>query len=406
MRQVESRQQKWEQMALAVLFLLFMLGSYHFETIAQQVDTTNQPSTLATTHPGAGAVYALLGSLGYSVERLTSSWNQIDDAAGVLVVLEPLSRNPTEAENRPLRAWIEHGGTLLFVCTGQPQAEDPHDSIAGDIRLASAAALRVEAEPYDTSSPYTAGVSSIAVSSPLRIVPSHSARYDVLFQDAQGIVAVHKVLGSGHVIVMTNDLIATNTGIAQDDNSIFLVNVARAGANGIKSRILFDEYHHGVGFQSDDGDSASGLWRHTPATLKWVIIDLLAFGAILVYVGNIRRAPLKVARPPQVRASGDYVDSMARIYQRAGAKDLAIQTIYHRLLRDLRGQMHSKADIAPREITHLFTTSFATDGRELAAIVDRCEKVIAGMSISEKELVTLAANIDGLRREFGIVGYQ
>ncbi len=129
--------------------------------------------------------------------------------------------------------------------------------------------------------PYTNGVNQISVSSPLRIKLSHPERYQVLFRDSQGIVAVHKRMGSGHVILMANDLIATNQGIAQDDNSVFLVNVAAAGAATTRSpgeragRVAFDEYHHGVGFEAEAPGSVGVLAEHMPGPLKWSLVDLL-----------------------------------------------------------------------------------------------------------------------------------
>jgi hypothetical protein len=277
--------------------------------------------------------------------------------------------------------------------------------VAGDVRLDAARKETSHPAPESTELPYTIGVKSLCVSSPVRIVPP-SGRYQVLFRDSQGVIAVQKRMGKGQVILMANDLIATNWGIAQDDNSVFLVNVAAAGTTGTRAQVAFDEYHHGVGFESENPGGIGVLVQHMPGPLRWTLLDLLAFALIVVYIGNVRRAPLSSVVDPEVRPGGDYFRSMARLYRRAGARDLVIQAIYHRLLRDVRLQLNLSPDTPPLQIVPLFSESFKGDESRLKSIIDRCESSIAGSSISEHELVSLAASIDQFRRECGIVGHQ
>jgi len=395
--------------ALTVLALSFLAGIYLCETVSQQVDTRDQPSTLADSRPGAAALYTLLYKMGFHVERLSGPWSELNPGSGVLVVLEPLSRHPTEYEIAPLRKWIEQGGTLMFVCTGQPQQEDPRDSISGDVRLDPAQNGLSHPTPDHPNLPYCGGIKSLCVSSPLRMTPSPSSHYQVLFRDDQGIIAIHKPLGRGHVILMCDDLIATNRGIAQDDNAVFLVNVAAAGTTAAGpglARVTFDEYHHGVGFESYTPGSISVLIQHMPRLLKWTLLDLFAFLLVIVYSGNLRRAPLSIAADLRRHPPRDYVRSMARLYRRAGSRDLVIRTLYDRLLRDLRHALKLAPESKPPKIISAFNETFDANNTGLKSIVVRCDQIVAGSTITELEMLALAETIDKLRRDFGIVGTQ
>lgn len=397
---------RWEPIGLLALFLLFLFGAYHFEQVAQETEPQDQPSSLATTKPGAGALYQLLDSLGYHVARLTQPWSALNATQSLLVVIEPLSRTPEPAEIAPLQHWIEQGGTLLYIAAKVPRGEDPQDTVAGDMSLKTVPADLSHPAPAVADSPYTDHVTTIAATSTLRIVPSATAGYQVLFRDGLGILAAHKPLGKGHVVLVTDDQLATNAGIKSDDNAIFLVNIASAATHLQDGSVVFDEYHHGVGFETEVEGASESLFGNMPPALRFTLLDLSAFGLLLVFVGNRRSRPLR--RVPEVafRPTADYVNSMARLHKRAGATDLALNAIYQRFLRDLRRELNVFPGTRPDQLVPLIQSQFHVNGQEIYDLLTRCEQIAAGMRVPDSELVNLSSRIDHFRREFGIVRPQ
>jgi hypothetical protein len=216
-------------------------------------------------------------------------------------------------------------------------------------------------------------------------------------------VAAYKRLGRGHVILMTDDLIATNAGIAKDDNAVFLVNVAAAGSNRARSLVAFDEYHHGVGFETNRSGDFGVLLQRMPGPLKASLIALMSFAIIVVLEGNIRTIPVSRVQTVAVRPAGQYVRSMARLYRRVGARNLAIQTMYVQLLRDLERELRLTGDALPSDIISNASIQLNVDSGTLTSIVNRCERCIAGSKLTEREMIELAQAIERFRRESGIV---
>ena len=401
----EKSRFRFELPALICLLLLFIAGSYQCELVAQENEARDEPSTLATTSPGAGALYELLGSLGYNVSRSTSPWSSLSNSAGLLVVLEPLARDPVESEMLPLKSWIMSGGTLLYVCSGQPRSEDTNDPVAGDVRLdpADPAVAHLDIEP--DASKYLSGVKSIAVSSSLRIVPAPNAGYTTLISDHQGAVAVEKPLGKGKVIVVANDLMATNSGIGMDDNAVLVVNIASSSVEGHRA-ITFDEYHHGVGLASSTVSNELNLIGQLTLPIKLTGTAFMAFLFLVVYNGNRMRGPIKPAPLEERTIPADYINSMARLYSRSGSVGLALEQHYRRFMRECRSSLNASPDLPPGELISLLELELGKQLPELRQAVERCEQSIAGLRVSEGELVKLSNLFNTFRRESGLVGIR
>src|SRR5207248_4434428 len=91
-----------------------------------------------------------------------------------------------------------------------------------------------------------------------------------------------------------------------------------------------------IGVAERAADKKDDVWNSTPLPWRLALFHLAAVGLLLVYNGNRRFGPARVTPVVTLRASTDYVNSMARLYRRAGASDIAIETLYSRFLRDLR----------------------------------------------------------------------
>jgi hypothetical protein len=393
---------------LLVLFVLLIGFAAFYEQVGQERVASNAPTTLNTHAEGVRALYLLFVREGIRTEALKTPWSDLGADDGLLVFVEPpASDRPLDRDDiKVLEKWIRAGGTLLDMVADPPveQPLDPSNTVTGDC-----GATAGSPQPHDvavaasTASPLLRGVQSLSVSSRQRLTLATHAAYTVLARDSEGVVAVEKPLGKGRVILVANRYAATNAGISQADNSVFLVNVARLAATQSKRIVRFDEYHHGVGFAQKTA-AVGGLWANIPLPWRLGCLHLLAAGLLLLYNGNRRFGPARVISPISMRASTDYVNSMARLYRRAGAADIAVETLYLRFLRDLHRALDLPSDTGVAQIARIAQQKFGPPADGLLQLLLRGEAIVAGQRLLEPDMLNLARQIEHFRRICELVG--
>jgi hypothetical protein len=393
---------------LLVLFFLLIAFAAFYEQVGQERVASNAPTTVNVQADGVRALYLLYGREGIRTEALKNPWSDLGSDDGLLVFVEPpASDRPLDREDiKVLERWLRAGGTLLDLVADPPvdQPLDPSNTVTGDCGATAGSPVShdvpVEAS---TASPLLHGVQSLFVSSRQRLTLAKNAPYTVLARDSDGAVAVDKPLGKGRVILVANRYGATNAGISRADNAVFLVNVARRAASDSNRVVRFDEYHHGIGFAQKTA-AAGGLWGSIPLPWRLGCLHLLAAGLLLLYNGNRRFGPARVITPISMRASTDYVNSMARLYRRAGAADIAVETLYLRLLRDLRRVLDVPSDTGIAQVARAAQQKFGPPADGLQELLLRGEAVVAGQRLTEPDMLNLARQIEHFRRICELVG--
>ena len=107
----QGRLRTSQSFLLAGVFGLFLFGLYRCEEIAQQSSAQEQPSTLAHSHPGAGALYSLLEGLNYPHGIL--HWGDAIGLDHVIAVLDALVLERGEERYRAAPALRQ------LVCSGR-----------------------------------------------------------------------------------------------------------------------------------------------------------------------------------------------------------------------------------------------------------------------------------------------
>lgn len=399
-----------ELIGLGVMFVLFVAALLMFERVAQETVPGDIPSTLNAHGPGAKALYLLLQKEGFATERMESPWSALNTTVGLLVVIEPLreDRPVTAEELTALKSWIEAGGSVLFLVTLPKRDLDPKDHIAGDIAIVAGDPKAKDLVPFAPGSPYVRNVALLHVASPVRLKAGANSHYQTLFRDEAGALAAEKAMGRGHVIVLANSVAASNSSITQADNAILLYNVAAETLKTGRRTVAFDEYHHGVGFENRGrgGEAQEGVFAGAPKPVRFVILHLFALGALIIYVGNQRFGPLRTLRTPVYRASTDYVGSMARLFRRANAGDIAIVTLYRRFVRDLRRQLDLTPDTPMAQLVAQTVRVYGVPEAPFIQFLTACEEIDNGQRIGETTMLQLARELDNYRRSFNLVGHQ
>jgi hypothetical protein len=394
---------------LLVLFFLLIGFAAFYEQVGQERVASDAPTTSNTQAEGVRALYLLYGREAIRAEPLKAPWSELGPNDGLLIFVEPPSqeRPVTRPDMTVLEKWIRAGGTLLDLVSDPPieQPQDPTNLITGDSGATAGdpALHEVPVEP-SAASPLVADVHAFAVSSKQRLTLAKGAPYRVLARDAAGIVAIEKALGQGRVVLVANRFGATNAGIAQADNAVFLVNLARVATSGGRRAVRFDDYHHGAGFAVTDREDGGGLWENVPHPLRLAVFHLAALALLLLYNGNRRFGPAIAAIPISARASTDYVNSMARLYRRAGAGDIAAETLYSRFLRDLRKALDVPNEAGIGLIIRAAEQKFGPQAAGLQGLLMQGEAVAAGQRLTERDMLHLAEQIEQLRRTCQLVG--
>jgi hypothetical protein len=396
-----------ELIGLGVLFVLFIAALLMFERVAQQTVPHDVPSTLNSQSAGAKALYLLLQKEGFATDRMEAPWTALNSTVGLLVVIEPLrdDRVVTAEELASLKSWIESGGSVLFMVTLPARPIDAKDQIAGDIAIVEGDKKAKDLPPFAPDSPYVRNVALLHVASPVRLKAGSNSHYQTLFRDAGGALAAEKAMGKGHVIVLANSVAASNSAIAQADNAILLYNIAAQTLQTSHRTIAFDEYHHGVGFESHDSGEApqESMFASAPKPVRFVLLHLCALGALLIYVGNRRFGPMRSLHQTMYRASTDYVGSMARLFRRAHAGDIAIVTLYRQFVRDLRRQLDLTPDTPMAELVARTVRVYGISEGPFLQFLTTCEEIDRGRRIAEPAMLQLARELDNYRRSCNLV---
>lgn len=344
---------------LAVLFALLMGPGPGAES---DVSTSYSPGA-----SGVKAFYTLLGDrLGYDVARLEVPYTEMPTKAAVLVVVAPLKAVPIVAQERDaLESWIRAGGTAIFIS----------DSLTN--------------------------------------VP---ARFGST-----------RKLGKGFVYAINSRREVTNKGLRDYHNALRVLSIIAEHAEPVEAAagrtppqpsprwggsggtsppqpggkgalILFDESHHGLG-----PSKTVALLIHTPRQVKLGFV-VIALAVLALCYGRGRRfgAVRNLPASESLRPEFEFVESVARLYDRAGAADLAVEILVHSMRQGLCRKLGLSPD-APRST--IFAQLESESRQQTAQSVDRLlgyEQ--AGQRLSKSELLHVAREIHAVEKELGIVG--
>lgn len=204
-------------------------------------------------------------------------------------------------------------------------------------------------------------------------------------------------LGKGFVYTINSRRVVTNKGVRDYRNALKTVNIIaeHARPGGI---VFFDEYHHGLG-----SSKTVALLIHTPRQVKIGVV-VVAIALLALCYGRGRRfgAVRNLPASESLRPEFEFVESVARLYDRAGAADVAAEI----LVRSMRQGLCLKLGLSPDAPRQTIVRQLESEGREQTSrTVDRLlgyEQ--AGQRLSKSELVHVAREIHSVEKELGLVG--
>ncbi len=380
---------------LILLFSIFLISAYQFEKRGQEFASVAAPTSFNVKSNGVRALSLLLQSQGFSAAPLETNWDALSSDTGLLVMIEPFTRNVEVGEISSLNHWVKQGGSVLYLVTGPARPADPADTVFGAVAVIPGDNKISDIPIKSSASPYFNQVHMLQIKSDVRLAPAATAGYSIDAKDRGGVQIMHKTFGKGQLIVAAAASLATNEGIQKVDNALFLVNIASI-ASGKNQKILFDEYHHDIGFKREG--QAAGILNAAPKPLRWAFWQFAIWMCLLVYNGNKRFGKPQITSSPEFRPSSEYVQAMSRFIRRARAADVALLPIYSQFVRDIEKACHLTHDVPKTRLVEESARHTGFDPAQLSAILTRCEEVEAGVRISETELMTLCRSMEAIQR--------
>jgi hypothetical protein len=218
----------------------------------------------------------------------------------------------------------------------------------------------------------------------------------MLADDLDGVPATfdstHK-LGKGYVYAFPSRKKITNKGMRNSKNAIELIDIINKHTTK-SDLILFDEYHHGI---IDSKPLSSYISRQV-----WIAIWIIVFAGMLLIYSKGRRfgAVRKLPSDESIRPGYEYVESVARLYQRAHASDLAAEILCDSFRQSMCAKLGVSADDETDRIVYRLSEEVnpETAGRVKGLLM----RVPAGERLTEEELVDIAGEVRKLEKELGI----
>lgn len=299
--------------ALAALFV--------FAYAYRRGESYAESSSFRATKDGLRAFALLLEARQFKVSRLQEEWS-LKDRKGVLISLGSPKDEPGRIKPAELLEWVAAGNTALLLCPLE-------NSYLG--------ALDLSLMPLSASS----GIAQSRSSNPLtRDAPSLSLRsgrcfdvrakdylrFEALYAVDDRPVALRMTWGGGEIVLISDVFLASNVGLPEADNVIFLLNAAGRGGD-----VMFDETGSRLMFGEP---GVLGYARR--AGVHWVFLELAILALLWLWQAGARVGPPVERRPPEPRAAADFVTGCAMLYEQANMSRSVVRILLETLRDDVR----------------------------------------------------------------------
>lgn len=196
--------------------------------------------------------------------------------------------------------------------------------------------------------------------------------------------------GNGYIYAFNSRRFITNRGVRNYHNALKVLNIIARHASR-KDLVLFDEYHHGYVKLQDDDISSIRLTRQSKIAI-WVMV---AAGLAMCYAQGRRfGAVRRLQTAGKIRPEYEFVESIGRLYSRAGATDVAASILWKSLKQGLCTKLGLSTDVSNDVLLRQLS---AAEDEELAKKIEKllpsCEPAKAGEKISRSELLIVAKEI-------------
>jgi hypothetical protein len=340
---------------LTILIVTFVLMAVLTVTafLVAPVDSSPRTtgSSFSTRADGAKAAYLVLKQLGHAVDRSYDPITAITREPGeTILILASPTEGPSRQDVRTVRNFVENGGVLLaYGLSAAPFV--PGVKVRDD-----------DAELDDKPREFPASVpSGLTVEAPLVIArtipaPELDSSFVPVFGSLREPAVVSARLGRGRIVWSLDDSPITNEGLPRASNVRLLANAA--GTPGAR-RILWDEHYHG---------QRRSMWSYFAGTpLPWAGAQLLFAALVALIAVGRRRGPVRTRIVAARTSPLEFVDTMASLYERAGAERAAVEGARAQLRRRLAAASGAPRSASDNALAKAAGERLGIDGKRAAA---------------------------------------
>lgn len=301
-------------MKRTVLWGLIFLAAYGMIAL-EAGQKEGQGSVRATTYSAAArgykALYLWLESLDIPIKRWSRPLGELPQETSSVLIVEP-EVGPDRGEMKRLDLWVKRGGTLILVM-GSPNVFLQYFGLRAEVKRGSDKEKEVLSQP----GPYTAGVQTI-LSKGHPNLSSDRPEWVFHLRDKMGGLLAVMNHGRGRVIVLSDIGLLSNGALREGDHAALALNLLLTHRG--EGTLLVDEYHHGYG-RASSVLGYLGRSRAFVPFLQGVLLLLILWAAI-----GRRFGPPRPLVGEETRTSMAYFKAIGQLFQRAGARKLALET--------------------------------------------------------------------------------
>lgn len=353
--------------ALAAVAILVAAAAY----LLQPNQDSPEHSSNSDAANGSSAALLFAQAMGHPADQITGSFNMPDPGSMMFVFTPTSPFTPDEAQRT--RAWVSTGGVVVYA---SEQGDSELDLAFGVTRFGGSAPSGVY-----RATPVVAGVDRVAGGTG-GVVPLDPSAAQVSFlRTREGLSAGYiEKIGLGSIVVLADPLVLCNGFLEKANNGRLLADLL--GTVDPRSRVLFDEYHHGL----TAGDFAPQAWLTTPwgAALLWLIVAVF-LGLLLRgrRFGPLRGRPVEVAR-----SDAEWSVAVGQLLRRSSARAVTLGLLTGATERAVAAR--TGLQLQPRE---RFWNALWVRAPEVAADLAQVESSLHAASAGERELLNAARRL-------------
>lgn len=414
-----------------VLAALLAIGGTWWQSAHPATAGTGKDS-FGTHYYGWRGLYETLARLNQPVARSRLPPTAIgdDDNNRTFIFWEtPLAATEREpAYLRPLRRWVENGGTVVVApprgagsndrwlrgrrenlllknllgdlavfpflvntslaarAWNEPKEDAPHErSLLAEVnRLQQAATELQKKQDYQLLG--NGRFAQLAAKIPVVTLPEilQTMRFtdEPLAGEPASLLAVaregrHFLLGAeftvgrGRVLVIAEPALIYNSYLGQTGNAALAVNLL-ASPTGAAGTTVFDEFYHGH-------IAVKKTWQlFASSPQREMLAALLFFGLLAAWRGGVRLGPALPEPSPSRRNLLEYIAAFARLLQNGRTRVAVAQAVFSGALWDCRRQLHLRPrDETPDAIAAALSLRSPAAAEQFAAAARRLEQMLA-----------------------------
>lgn len=351
-----------------------VLSAVSFLLVPPDSSPQIRASSYSARPDGTKAAYLVLKELGFDVSRSFDALaeRRLDPRSTTLLLVSPLQR-PSDRDVRALHRFVTAGGIVIAF---GPTA----DVFLPELKHSQVRSGTSSTRMFEPVAPGRLSANVEAITARGVNVPTPGDPYFPAFQSLTEVGVVVARLGEGRIVWCLDDLPIQNEGLALSDNARFVVNAAALGGT---RTILWDEHYHG------ERRSLASYLGGTP--LPWAFVQFGVIAAVLFAGLSRRRGPIR-PRVVEPRTSPlEFIDTMASLYERAGAARPAIEAARMRLRRRLAAASGLPVDAPDARLAAAGAARLGLDAdRARVALDDAREAMRKGTTAANEALAIVA----------------